>query len=149
MSLSGVNIVLAGSYSDDEPNSPWRVILYLDEHADQAQRDTLTDIFLGRAGGGTLRNFAGAIGEVYAVRIAKIALDHTPNHQRIDVAGLLTAATARPVVTDQPVTCGIPGHDRPGQEIVAATFKVSDDPLIWEVKGRCGFATNFDYSADA
>jgi hypothetical protein len=45
-------------------------------------------------------------------------------------------------------SCSIPGHDRPGQEIIAATFKVSDDPLTWEFKGRCGFATDFEYSLD-
>jgi hypothetical protein len=131
ISLSGLHVVLAGSYSDDEFKSPWRVILYVDERANQEQRDALTAIFLGRAGGSTLRNFARGIGEVYAVRTAKIELDHTPNHERMDIAGLLTASTAKPVATDEPVSCGIPGHDHPGQEIIAATFKVSDDPLIW------------------
>ncbi len=146
--LSGMNVVLAGSYRDDEPGSAWRVILYVDERTNPDQRDALSDIFLGRAGGTTLRNFARGIGEVYAIRTAKITLDHTPKQQRMDVAGWLTAITARPVVTDQPVSCGIPGHDRPGTEIVTATFKVSDDPLIWEVKGRCGFATDFEYSSN-
>lgn len=148
VSLSGMNVVLAGSYRDDEPGSPWRVILYVDEQASPAQREALTDIFLGRAGGTTLRNFARGIGEVYAVRSAKITLDHTPSQQRMDVAGAVSVSTDRPVVTEEPVSCGIPGHDRPGQEIFAATFKVSDDPLVWEVSGRCGFATDFDYSAD-
>ena len=146
--VSGLSVVLAGSYCDDEPSSPWRVILYVDEQATQAQHAALADIFLGRSGGGTLRNFARAIGEVYAVRTARIELDHTPNHERMNIAGLLTASTARPVITDQPVSCGIPGHNHPGQEIVAATFKLNDDPLIWEVKGRCGFATDFEYSSD-
>lgn len=148
LDLSGLSTVLAGTYSDDEPESPWRVILYVDEQATPQQSTALTEIFLGRSGGTTLSNFAKAIGEVYAVRTAKIELDHTPNHERMTIAGLLTAFTAKPVITDQPVSCGIPGHDHPGQEIVAATFKLNDDPLIWEVKGRCGFATDFDYSSD-
>ena len=76
--LSNLSVVLAGSYSDDEPRSPWRVILYVDETADARQRQALTDIFLGRAGGDTLRNFAYVIGEVYAVRSAKIELTHSP-----------------------------------------------------------------------
>src|SRR5204862_326565 len=36
--LSGLEVVLAGSYSDDEAGSPWRVALYVDERADEAQR---------------------------------------------------------------------------------------------------------------
>jgi hypothetical protein len=45
------------------------------------------------------------------------------------------------------VSCGIPGHDRTGTEIVAETLFVSDEPLRFEVTGRCGFATTFAYSS--
>jgi len=51
---------------------PWRVCLYLDERANPAQREALAQIFLGRPAGTALRNLAAAIGEVYAVRPAKI-----------------------------------------------------------------------------
>ena len=146
--LSGLAVVLAGTYNDDEPESPWRVALYVDEQGNPQQREALASIFLGRAGGTTLRNFAKAIGEVYAVRVARILLDHTPNQERMRAGEFVVASTARPVLTDQPVTCGIPGHDHPGQEIVAQTFRVSDVPLQWEVTGRCGFATSFAYSSD-
>jgi len=96
--VSGLSVVLAGSCSDDEPSSPWRVILYVDEQATQAQHAALADIFLGRSGGGTLRNFARTIGEVYAVRTARIELDHTPNHERMNIAGLLTASTVSSMI---------------------------------------------------
>ena len=43
---------------------------------------------------------------------------------------------------------GIPGLDRPGQEVIASTFRVDDAPLSWELHGRCGFATDFAYSSD-
>jgi hypothetical protein len=145
--LSGLSVVLAGAYSDDE-GKIWRVALYVDERADPQQRDALTSIFLGRAGGTTLRNFAKAIGEVYAVRTARIQLDHTPNRESMRAGDFVVARTDRPVVTGAPVPCGIPGHDRPGQEIVAQTFRVSDAPLQWDVTGRCGFASSFDYRSD-
>lgn len=145
--LSGLAVVMAGSYSD-EPKTPWSVALYIDERATPQQHQALTSIFLGRAGGGTFGNFAKAIGEVYAVRVARIHLDHTPNRERMRAGEFVVASTARPVSTGETVTCGIPGHDRPGQEIVAETFRVSDAPLKWEITGRCGFATTFDYSSD-
>ncbi len=148
LDVSGLDVVLAGSYGDDEPGSPWRVILYVDERATAAQQAALADIFLGRAGGGTLRNFAKVIGEVYAIRPARIEVDHRPNQERMVIGGLLSASTARPFITEEPVTCGIPGHDRPGQEIIGAEFRLNDAPLRWEFEGRCGFATDFEYSSD-
>jgi hypothetical protein len=49
MDLGGFEIVLAGRYDDDEPDSPWRVALYIDERADSDQQHALADTFLGRA----------------------------------------------------------------------------------------------------
>lgn len=145
LDLSGLSVVLIGSYDDDEPGSPWRVIIYVDEKANEQQQQALADIFLGRAGGETRRNFAAVIGDVIAIRSAKIALEHSPNQERMEVKGFVSAATARADATDLPVSCGIPGHDRPGQEIVADHFRVDDESLTWEVFGRCGFATDFVY----
>ena len=145
--ISNLSVVLAGSYSDDESESPWRVILYVDENGNAQQQQALADIFLGRAGGGTFNNFARAIAEVYAVRTARIELNHNPNGERLEVKGYTSATTAQPYITDQPVSCGIPGHDRLGQEIIAEHFRVEDEQLSWEVKGRCGFATDFAYSS--
>jgi hypothetical protein len=146
--LSGLSVVIVGSYSDDEPGTPWRVVLYVDERGEPEQQQALTDIFLGRVGGTTLRNFALAIGEVYAVRQAQIELHHAPGEEFITVERYVTARTARPVLSDAAVSCGIPGHDRPGQEIIAENFQVDDDALRWSVNGRCGFATSFAYSSD-
>ena len=148
LDISGLDVVMAGSYRDDEPGSPWRIILYVDEHATAAQHAALADIFLGRAGGATLRNFAKVIGEVHAIRNARIEVDHRPNRERMVIPDLLSASTARPFLTDELVTCGIPGYDHPGQEIVGAEFKLNDAPLTWDFNGRCGFATDFEYSSD-
>ena len=146
--LSGLAVVLAGSFDDDEPHSPWRVALYLDERADNDQQNALTEIFLGRAGGTTLRNFARHIGEVYAVRPARIELDHRPNRQRMSAGDYVTVRGVEPVPSVEPISCGIPGHDRPGQEVRTELQRVADPPLAWEVRGRCGFASDFEYSSD-
>ncbi len=152
--LSGLSVVMAGAYNRDEPGtdrSPWpawRVVLYVDQNATATQQKALSDIFLGRAGGGTLRIFAHAIDEVYAVRPARINLDHTPNQEQMEVGSFVTARTAHPAQSDEPVFCGIPGAEKPGQEIVAEYFRVDDAPLQWEVKGRCGFAKDFAYGSE-
>jgi hypothetical protein len=141
--LTNLFVAMAGRWDDADP--PWHVILYVDERATEDQRHALEDIFLGRAGGTVARNYAQAIGEVHAVRPARIELDHTRGHERLRIGAFVDAATAHPKVVDAPVSCGIPGHDHPGQELVATHMRVADGALQWMVEGRCGFATEFDY----
>lgn len=148
VSLSGLDVALAGSYNDDEPGQPWRVALYVDERADPDQQRWLADIFLGRVGGTVLRNFAAAIGEVYAVRPARIALDHRVGRESIAAGDWVTVRGVEEVDSDGPVSCAIPGHDHPGREVRTELQRVADDPLRWEVRGRCGFATDFAYASD-
>jgi hypothetical protein len=146
--LSGLDVVLAGFYYDDEPGSPWRVVLYVDSHSDSDQQRWLADIFLGRAGGTTLRNFAAAIGEVHAVRAAQIDLDHTPGRWRMRANDHVTVAATRIVDEDETVACAIPGFDHPGQELQAQLLEVDDTPLHWSIRDRCAFTTDFDYRSE-
>lgn len=145
--LDDLAVVMAGWWDDDEPGSPWRVSLYLDERASQEQHDALAAIFRGRAGGTTWRNFAAAIGTVHAVQRARIELSHVPRRWSIRADTYLTVHAKTPVDAPAPVACGIPGFDQPGQEVIADTFRVDDGPLSWDLHGRCGFATNFAYSS--
>lgn len=145
--LDDLGTVMAGWYDDDEPGSPWRVILYLDEQATQQQHDALAGIFTGRAGGTALRNFAAAIGTVHAVRRARIDLSHVPRRWSIRADTYLSVHAEAPVEAPGPVACGIPGFDHPGQEVIAGTFHVDDGPLAWDLHGRCGFATSFAYTS--
>jgi len=147
--LGGLAVVLAGFYFDDEARSPWRVVLYVDERARPAQRRWLADIFLGRARGTPLRNFAAAIGEVHAVRPARIQLSHTPGRWRIRANDWVSVAATQVIDAEETVACGIPGFDHPGYEIRAELLEVDDTPLRWAIRERCGFATNFEYRSDA
>ena len=145
LDLNGLGVVMAGSYDD---GGPWHVCLYVDDRADARQYDALTNIFLGRAGGSVLRNFAKRIGEVYAVRQAKIELDHTPRKWFMRAGNYVEVRAHEVVPSDLPVTCGIPGHDRKGDELRAEVLSVHDAPLEYELHGRCGFEADFDYNSD-
>jgi hypothetical protein len=145
--LNDLSVAMAGRWDDAKP--PWHVVLYVDERASAQQHDALRDIFLGRAGGTAANNYASAIGEVYAVRPARIELDHTRGHERLRIGRFVDAATASPLALAEPISCGIPGHDHPGQELVASHLKVDDGALQWVLEGRCGFATDFDYRSDS
>ncbi|MDQ3342898.1 MAG: DUF1326 domain-containing protein [Actinomycetota bacterium] len=148
LDLSGFEVVLAGHYDDDEPGQPWRVALYVDQRAEPDQQHALADIFLGRAGGTTLTNYAQIIGEVHAVRPARIRLNHSPGPQRIEVEDYVTVKAVEAVPVDVAVSCEIPGHDHPGTELRTSLVRVNDPPLQWEVSGGCGFTTEFVYRSD-
>jgi hypothetical protein len=146
--LDDLAVVMAGWYDDDVPDSPWAVSLYIDEHAGARQSAALEDIFLGRAGGGTLQNFAAAIGTVHGVRSARIELSHQPRRWSFRADHYVTVTATRPVDAPETVACGIPGLDRPGQEVVSDELRVDDGPLSWDLHERCGFATDFAYASD-
>jgi hypothetical protein len=146
--LTGLKVVMVGRW-EVKPGNPWHVILYVDDRATTAQKDALTAVFLGRAGGLPGRGFGSNIVEVHAVQTAAIELDHTASKQSIDVAPFLTVRTREPVAHDFTVSCGIPGHDHPGQEIRAEIFRYAGAPYDWELRGRCGFATDFTYSSSS
>jgi hypothetical protein len=150
LDLSGLSAVLAGSYRDDEAGKPWRVCLYVDARANAAQQEALTGIFLGRCGGTPARNFAKSITEVYAVRPAQIELDHRRTHWFMRAEGFVTVRASETVASELgAVSCGIPGHDHPGDELRAESMRVADGPLQFDFAGRCGFASDFDYESDA
>jgi hypothetical protein len=145
--LAGLQSVMAGYWDEDEPGAPWRVSLYVDERAGEAQRAALADIFLGHAGGTPTRNYTPAIKEVYGIRPAAIEISHERGRERIR-AGDAILVTARAVFpSEAAVTCGIPGHGQQGEELVHDTLKVKDGGLDFEFHGRCGFAASFDYQS--
>lgn len=142
--LAGRSVAMAGFYDSEEKGSPWTVSLYVDQSAGDAAFDALSGIFLGKRGGNIL--FTSNILHVVAVRRADIRLDHAKRRERISVREFASAEVERGAVYTGTVTCGIPGHDHPGEESISRS-RVADERLEWEYEGRCGFATDYDYCA--
>jgi hypothetical protein len=140
--LSGRKVAMAVTYDNDEPGSPWTVVLYVDEDTSPAAENALQAIFSGRAGGNI--RFTAEIGETIAVRKAVIKLDHRKGQESIAIHGFASAEVERLAEVEGTVTCGIPGHDHLGVESISRS-KVADDQLSWSYEGRCGFATDFEY----
>lgn len=148
LDLSGFEVVMAGFYDDDEPGSPWRVVLYVDGRASTEQQRAMEAIFLGRAGGTTLTNFAAAIRDVLAVRPARISIEHARERRHIRAGDYVEVVERAPFATGEAISCGIPGHDNTGEEVVAELLAVREERLDFEVRGRCGFASRYDYRSD-
>ncbi len=147
--LDELTAVMAGSYVDKPEWRPWRVALLVDDRGSMRAQSALADIFLGRAGGTPAANFTGAIGEVLVIRPASIRLDHRKGHERIDVGSAVSVVAGDAASGDGSVSCGIPGHDRPGTEVRASLLAVDESVLKFRYSGVCGFTTSFDYSSGA
>ena len=148
LDLSGLSVVMTLRYFDNvEPTTRWEVVLYIDDHADALQLAALADIFLGRAGGTVAGLYGPAIGQVHAVRSARITLEHVAPRKRIGVVGYVTLESEGPASDPGDVQCGIPGFDHPGTELYGTGFEATDPLLRFEVRGKrhASFFTDFDY----
>jgi hypothetical protein len=145
--LSDTLVAMTLRYFDNvQPSTRWEVVLYVDDRADDAQAEALASIFLGRAGGTVAAQYGPAIGDVRAIRRARITVEHVAARKRIDVAGYITVEAEELASVPGEVTCGIPGLDRPGTELVNEIARSDDPALRWEVVGHgASFSTDFDY----
>jgi len=149
LDMSDLCVVLATWYSDDEPGSPWRWVLHVDERADEPRRAALEDVFVGRLGGTPLSQFPWAFkpSNLLAVVPSRIEIDHTPGRGWFRAGSSVSVRIAAPYETQSPVTCIIPGHDRTGREVVAEALEVHNEYLDFSYSGRCGYEATFEYSS--
>lgn len=136
--LSGARAVMTFSYDDDEPGSPWTLVLHVDGPAE------LGEILMGRLGGGHLGELPWVRKPTASaeVREARIAFDS--EEVRVGQEVLVRAST--PYATDATVSCIVPGHDRPGTELVNDDVIVDDGRFAFELHGTCGFRREFEYA---
>ena len=138
--VAGLSVALVSRYHDDEPGSPWSVILHVDETADQKQRAALKWLFLdGLHQLPWIRKARNLIG----VKTSAIEIDGTS----VRIGTSVVARASRRFETDLPVACGIPGYDRVGYEMVADELRVDEEPFAWELQGNCAYASDFDYAS--
>lgn len=150
LDLGGEPVTLAVRYDDDEEGSPWSWVLYLNEDASGKQREALEGIWTGRLGGDAENHFPWAwkASTLLAVRPVEIEVDHTRRRQWMRIRDHVNVRIRDRYPGAETVTCVIPGHDRPGEELVADELRVEDDELAFSFSGVCGYGSSFDYSGD-
>ena len=148
--VDGLLVALVISYDDDEPGSPWTILLHVDERGDERQRQALEDLFLGRLGGPHVRLLPWIRKESRLVEVRPSRIELVPDGRgyRLSVADAVRLRATTPVVTDQPVACGISGYDRIGTELYTDELDVHDGPFAWELAGNCAFTTDFSYTSE-
>jgi hypothetical protein len=148
--LAGMRAVLASRYHDDEPGSPWTVVLFVDARGTPDQRRAMADIFTGRLGGTPHRQFPWVFkaANLVGVEAVDIEIDHTPGRGWFKANGKVEVRVVGPVPDQETVTCVIPGHDRDGRELFSETVDVDSSPLVASFQGRCAYETTFEYSSE-
>jgi len=146
--LSGLGVALAIRYDDDEPGSPWTIVLYVDERGTDDQRGALADIILGERGGPHIVKlpWVRKPRNVVAVRSARVDLG--PSGKTLQVGEVAAIRVSRLADDGHRVACGIPGYERVGNEYFADELRVQDDPFDWTLEGNCAYATTFEYGSE-
>ena len=138
--VGGLSIALVFRYDDDEADSPWSLVLHVDEDANRKQAAALKWLFLdGLHQLPWIRKARHLIG----VRDSRIEIDGTA----IAIGTAVAVRASQRFETDLPVACCIPGYDRKGYEMIADELRVADEPFAWELRGNCPFASDFDYAS--
>jgi hypothetical protein len=146
--ISGLGVALAIRYDDDEPGSPWTVVLYVDERGDDEQRKLLGGILLGELGGPHILKLPWVRKPRHVVGVRPARIDLSRNGKTLGVGEVATIRVTRPADEGHEVACGIPGYERIGTEFYADELRVEDDPFDWELEGNCAFGTMFEYASE-
>lgn len=136
--LSGTGAVMTYSYDDDEPGSPWTLVLHLDGPTE------LAEILLGRLGGEHIRTLPWVRKRTASVDVRQARI--TFEEGEIRVGDYVRVRAVTPVETEATVSCIVPGHDRPGSELISDELLVSDGQFEFELHGTCAFTRRFEYS---
>jgi hypothetical protein len=147
--LAGLNVAIAIHSPGHMLQTKWRAALYLDERASAAQKDALTRIFAGQAGGHP-EVLASFIGDVLGV--ASVPIDYQAAGRKRSLSIPKIADAEIEAIEGQgggEVT--ISGHPlcvAPGQPAVVAKSKrleYSDHQQTWSITERNGFYSPFAY----
>jgi hypothetical protein len=130
----------------------WKVALYVDERANQNQRDALTQIFSGQAGG-HLAGVAPLIGEVLGVKAVPIEYRSEGKRRSLrmgeiadaEIEGLPGQDGGDVTIANHPFTA-VPGF--PAVVAKSKQMRFSDYGLKWEVSNKNGFFSPFAYQSE-
>jgi hypothetical protein len=146
--LGGLHVAMAVRYHDDEPGSPWRLVLHVDERATPEQHEQLRAIFLGEAGGEHMAGLPWVRKAVESVHVVSspIEIRHDGRGHELHVGRSATVRASRPVEGDAAISCVISGYERIGTELYADDLVLRGDVVDAELHGNCAFVAPFDYA---
>jgi len=156
--LDGLNVIGVSEFSGNvwAGTADWAVGLYIDERADDAQREALQMIFSGRAGG-FMSKLAGLIGDLKGVEFAPIDFEVADDlaYWRAEVPGKVSAAAEALAGPMTPPGARVQMLNAPGSEVgpgqVATWGKATADKVEaygfrWDWQGKSSKHIPFDWT---
>ena len=147
--LHNLNVALAVYSPGTMAQVKWKAALYLDERAGKAQREALTRIFGGQAGG-HFAAIAALVGEVLGVKSARIEIESGGSRRAVRVGGVAEAEIEglRGPGGEESTIRGLLLYGAADAPAVVArskklTFK--DYGFSWNLSGKNGFISAFSY----
>ena len=152
VNLDGLNAALAIHSPGHMLAVKWKAAVYLDETASDAQKDALTKIFTGQAGG-HLAILVSFVGEVLGIKSVPIEFEANGRQRKLKVADL--AGVEIEGIQDQTGAdvsiINAPLCIAPGFTLLVAKSKhlnYNDYGLQWEISDKNGFYSPFTYQGN-
>jgi hypothetical protein len=149
--LSGLNVAMAITTPGTMVETKWRAALYLDERADDPQKQALTRIFAGKAGGHpeALASFVEDVLGVASVRIdyraeGKRRSILIPNIVDAEIEAIEGQGGGEVTVSGHPL-CIVPGE--PAVVAKSRRLDYTDHDMIWSISDGNGFYSPFAYQS--
>jgi hypothetical protein len=151
VTLDGLNAALAAESPGHMMQGGWKVALYVDERADQKQRDALAAVFSGQ-GGGHLAALGPLIAQVLGVKAVPIVYETNGKKRRLSIPGIAESEVAAiagqggadVTISHHPFTA-VPGHAAVVSKSTKMTYK--DHGRDWQISDKNGFYSPFAYAS--
>ena len=152
VSLDGVKVGVWLHAPGNLTAGDWKLALYVDEDASEAQFNAIGSLWSGE-GGGHLGVIASLVGEVVSVKKAKISFESTDAKKHLVIEGFgenemypMEGAQGRNVLVTDPPLQVAPGYPIVVHESKNATY--SDNGNNWNHTGKAGLASPFTYGPE-
>lgn len=148
LALDGLNVAMAVHSPGHMAQVKWRAALYLDERANDGQRDALTAIFGGQAGGHPAV-LASHVGEIVGVSSVAMEFKSEGRRRSLTMPGIADAeieaieGRGGDTTIENHMLAIAPGH----RAVVARSKKLSydDHGFRWDLSGTGGAYSPFTY----
>jgi hypothetical protein len=153
INLANLNIILAVHAPGHMFTGPkWKIALYLDERANNDQKDALTKIFTGQVGGEFFTEMSSRVGEILGTKSVPIEFNiegkkrrkiKIPSIAEMEIEGLAGSNPDIEPKVVNPAFSNTPGID----PIIARSTRhiYNDHGLEWDNSGKNAFYSRFAY----
>lgn len=150
--LSGLNVAFAVLSTGNMVTTPWKVAVYLDQNADEAQNGSLLKIFGGQAGGHPAR-LATHIGEIVGVKTLPMEFTINGGAHGLKIPDIIDVEIAQvsgqddgPITVSGHPLCIAPGFTATMAKSVG--FSYTDHDMSWNLTGKSAMFSPFTYASD-